>query len=402
MSDHDYRCMMRYYSESDTLFIANCTQPLRELFNIAADCEGYPLGEQLPAPLTRWIYHTFRYLVHGKRSILAFKEFGGQFMAVKMSYEAPLLSIYIQPFKNKMLFDRLYYSNNLSRISADRFFGSFVFSMILAKNGDSFVIEHIDESTAKAFSAKQGDEINSMLKNFCCIQSDKIFRYCLSNHKFLHFADVYDSSGSLSYYILGMVPLKCGRITLTFHSLDEHEYYRLISGCAIDNDVPTSEMDIGVAVFKTQGSSRPFLAKHNAAYDMLTSHDGDLNYIFNTLILDSILSSNIVSAPHRFGNTDCIAAAIPFPKEGKVFIFILPVVTTAASATILDNKLTPRENEIASLISSGNSTADVAALCGISLGTVKKTISNIYSKLNISSRAELVRLVLIHSDRAGQ
>lgn len=402
MNDREYHCVLRYSSENDTLFIKSCTPALRKIFDLRDNCEGCRLGEQLEAPLARWIYHTFRYLVLGKRSILAFKEYNGQFMAVKLSYDSPLLSIYIQLIQNKQLYDKLYYSNNLSRISADRFFGSFKFSMLLAKRQDAFIIESIDEKASKAFCVNQNDSISAMLKNFCCIESEQIFNYCLSSNKFLHFADVYDKNGSLSYYVLGMIPLKCGKITLTFHPIDEHEYYRLISGCAIDNDVPTSEMDIGVAVFKTHGGSQPFLTKHNTAYDMLTSHDGDLNYIFTSLVLESLLTSNVISAPHRFGSTDCIAAAIPFFKEQRVFVFILPVITTAASATILDSKLTPRENEIVSLIASGKSTADIAAVCGISLGTVKKTVSNIYSKLNISSRAELVRLALIHSDRADQ
>jgi DNA-binding NarL/FixJ family response regulator len=54
------------------------------------------------------------------------------------------------------------------------------------------------------------------------------------------------------------------------------------------------------------------------------------------------------------------------------------------------DQLTPRESEILELIASGLRNADVAGKLFISPATVKKHIENIYSKLQLSSRVELV------------
>ena len=402
MNDNDYRCIMRYKAENDSLIIESCTPAMKELFNITAEVDGRLLGKQLPAPLCRWVYNAVHYLINGNRSILAFKECGGCFAAVKISYEEPLLSVYAHPFSDRAFFDKLRHSSNLCLLSAERFFGSFKFSIILARQEEHFIIERIDEKAAEAFSVTQGDIFDPVINNFCMVESDRVLHYSLDNHKFLYCTDVYYDNGSISHYIIGIIPSSSDRITLTFHSLDSHEYYRLVSSCMTDNDIHVSEINAGIAAFKMSAGKAPFLEKHNSSYDMLTCNNSDSYYVLNSLIHKSHLTSSVVSVPHRFGETDCIAAAIPFPKNDQVFVFIFPVAATTASPTVINQKLTMREFEIASLISSGKSNSEIASVCGISLGTVKKTISNIYSKLGIHSRSELVRLVFLHSDRPGQ
>ena len=58
------------------------------------------------------------------------------------------------------------------------------------------------------------------------------------------------------------------------------------------------------------------------------------------------------------------------------------------------NKLpiTAREREITNLILKGNSNADIAGGLGVSLSTVKKHIYNIFLKLNINSKLELIKM----------
>jgi DNA-binding NarL/FixJ family response regulator len=58
--------------------------------------------------------------------------------------------------------------------------------------------------------------------------------------------------------------------------------------------------------------------------------------------------------------------------------------------------LTLRESEIVSAIREGNSNKEIAAKLLISEETVKRHLSNIYSKLGITSRLELATLALRH------
>ena len=53
------------------------------------------------------------------------------------------------------------------------------------------------------------------------------------------------------------------------------------------------------------------------------------------------------------------------------------------------NELTPRERELAALVASGLRNREIAARLGISEGTAKLHLYNVYKKLGVSSRVEL-------------
>lgn len=55
--------------------------------------------------------------------------------------------------------------------------------------------------------------------------------------------------------------------------------------------------------------------------------------------------------------------------------------------------LTPQERRVYSLLREGKSNKDIADILSISISTVKSHINNIYSKMNISSRRELLNVV---------
>ncbi|MEJ2752651.1 MAG: response regulator transcription factor, partial [Chloroflexota bacterium] len=64
--------------------------------------------------------------------------------------------------------------------------------------------------------------------------------------------------------------------------------------------------------------------------------------------------------------------------------------SSAAAADALVEPLTPREMEVLQLIAGGDSNREIAAKLFVSVRTVKKHASNIYSKLNVSSRTQAV------------
>ena len=61
-----------------------------------------------------------------------------------------------------------------------------------------------------------------------------------------------------------------------------------------------------------------------------------------------------------------------------------------AKATLL----TPREHEIALLVSAGMSNKEIAHRIEVSAGTVKIHLSNIFQKLNVSNRTSLAAMAL--------
>ena len=58
-----------------------------------------------------------------------------------------------------------------------------------------------------------------------------------------------------------------------------------------------------------------------------------------------------------------------------------------------DHSLTVREREVMELLYNGFTNHDIAEALYISVNTVKKHIRNIYEKLDVSSRIELLHLI---------
>jgi DNA-binding CsgD family transcriptional regulator len=81
-----------------------------------------------------------------------------------------------------------------------------------------------------------------------------------------------------------------------------------------------------------------------------------------------------------------------YPHLENLFkhVTILGSIFSQTKTSELEKVLTGREYEIVDLLSKGMSPIKIAKKCGISLQTVYKHIANIYAKLQISSRQELM------------
>ena len=98
------------------------------------------------------------------------------------------------------------------------------------------------------------------------------------------------------------------------------------------------------------------------------------------------------------GSAQEIAGAIRRASAGEL---VLPdrdlpsLVDRVRSPIDRFNVLTPRERQILGLLTEGLSTLEIAAVLGISTGTVQVHVKNILAKLGLHSKVEAVRLALV-------
>ena len=98
------------------------------------------------------------------------------------------------------------------------------------------------------------------------------------------------------------------------------------------------------------------------------------------------LTFQINGIPFYFGNEN----------QAKILLTCEKIKPVEIEKNKIYKILTKRETEILHLVVNGYKNRFIAHRLQISEGTVKKMLSNIYRKLSISSRTELIRLYLEH------
>lgn len=87
--------------------------------------------------------------------------------------------------------------------------------------------------------------------------------------------------------------------------------------------------------------------------------------------------------------------ALPVISKGKIKNIMLTVIPSSSSNCMNINilkKLTVRESEVAMIAAKGYPNKYIAHILHISEGTVKKTLSNCYKKMGISSKVEMIQI----------
>ena len=170
---------------------------------------------------------------------------------------------------------------------------------------------------------------------------------------------------------------------------------------------------------------------NDRAHDVLRQGDGllDQDGLLRTRLPDdnARLDRLLTQALPRFGETatsGSITVRRP-PGLPHLAVHITPVATAqrdyglksvAALVLVLDVTvppridrdmvasilgLTPSQSQVAAMLTEGQSVQEIAAATGRQPGTVRVLLKQIYSRRNITNRADLVRLVLALSDAPG-
>lgn len=113
----------------------------------------------------------------------------------------------------------------------------------------------------------------------------------------------------------------------------------------------------------------------------------------NEVLISSILAAGASGCLLKTERVEAILEALQATARGEIRLghYIAEILSKLVSRekTYTPN-LTNREREVLQLMCTGKSNADIAALLGIELGTVKSHTVNIYNKLGVNSRVEAV------------
>ena len=136
------------------------------------------------------------------------------------------------------------------------------------------------------------------------------------------------------------------------------------------------------------------------AIPKLLDHNPDLMIIMNTIKNSSDVIFQAIKAG-AIGYLDKQSTTIDYKKvfdsilSGGAYLtptIAFKIVNYFKVSKFEKNSLTERENDVASKIKEGKTYAEIGNDLGISVNTVRMHIKNIYSKLQINSKYELINL----------
>lgn len=121
---------------------------------------------------------------------------------------------------------------------------------------------------------------------------------------------------------------------------------------------------------------------------MLTMHD-------NRQLIDSLLSAGAMGYLHKEADREVLVAAIRSAMAGGTTMFLprTPSDSGPERGSVPADTLTLRERELMELVAQGLSNRQIGTRLGITEGTVKRHLRNIFDKLGATSRLDAVNRV---------
>lgn len=381
-------------ADDNRLYFNFCCEVFSQLFNIEPKDYGKPIEEILSPEAVLSAYETYEKLMKFNDFQSTAREIDGDFWNVEIEYHPPIIS-----FHGTRIGD-IFAINKVTKIND---IGSAVFknklndAILIKQVGNDYVIESISQKTSKLISLSKGDSIKGVLKYLYTLKSYSIIDSCLKFEDTAKILDIFTSSDKsfTDYLLMVFVPLKHdeNRVLISFHSLEQDTYCNLQNNQAPSIFSEFKDSEVAVASFITNNSGQYHLEYYNDYFHSVYDSRSAKYTIANEVLNKCIEHHSIKHSTINIDNNEYFCVGIPTFQNNKVYVFITPQVEVHESMDKIFTTLTKREDEIARLLVNGQTIKYISYNLNIAEGTVKKTISNIYKKLEVCSRVDLIRKV---------
>lgn len=261
----------------------------------------------------------------------------------------------------------------------------------------NYKISGISERLARISGVSEGEPLEQFFHTSLFYQSGLLFDLALLTDRTLQSANIALWSGKVHHMLMTVVPLghRNRQILLSLRAVSAEAYYRMqLSGAGAH---PAEELSgPAVALYHPADSSCQIPLVCNAAFQRIID-SGNASELLGNLAAHLHALPAREAKIHQTLNGKCyFCSASKAAGQGGSELFMTLWERPIDRLEEIGGKLTPRELEIARQLCHGHPLHCIAGYCGISEGTVKKTASNIYRKLGVGGRVELVHRLLPH------
>lgn len=277
--------------------------------------------------------------------------------------------------------------------------GDYSKSLLFQKQADnSFIIESFSERLRDYWPQIHRDGVLSEEDSSYCIEElTELMNLCLDQKKAISYFDSLPFEQSLWCIALHPITHESEkRVFVILNNVMED-----VQDFMCEEENPYSKTQFSNCVIRVCPTGMCYLAEMNKTFVQLMKREsfsvGDL--MESKAIKECIEKRHFVLKQWRPKGGDksipgLLIFALPYTRDRtveQIQVTLLPDIYLEDICAM--TRLTERERQVCRLVAESRTNKYVATVLNISEGTVKKTLHNVYQKLGIGSRTELIKLM---------
>lgn len=380
-------------ANNNLLFITSVCDNFCHIYKVDPFCIGKTIDDVLDQKTAEHLYSVLNYFSAHDIPLTELQELNDNFYIVKYNYNAPFIHISASQINVYDINNN--YCRYISKIPKN-----YTDYIIAEKKKDTFIITDIKDAVSLFIGLKNRDPVSSIFLNLFHIKSCKIFDECLNSNSIMHFIDVFSNKDICKYIFITLIPLKHikQQICIEIKIISKNTYYnyqQLYDDTSLLNKMSLKNTAAAIYSYLPVQNIFTVSEKNEMFEDILFTYE-NINKLTDSLLNKTLQTKRISEKKFVINDDVYTIILIPHIKMKKVLVLIFKNEDFYENYKSLLKNLTNRESTVSKYLFSGKNLKCIASELKIAPGTVKKTASNIYRKLNVESRAEFMHLFLLN------
>ncbi len=377
--------------DRERLFLKMSSPEADAYYNLDCNSIGKEISYVLPEEICNAIYFNFHKVKNTEYAATFAYEKQAAFWRVDFEYSYPEIHIITERIITKEHVQSVYKNNFMNVIPFTLFQDTYGLTFTATKHADG--IYYIDSASQHFVSAFDTDVVGKRLDGKLLVRTHlpSAFEFCIENDFPMILTDYYISSTKKIYFlVLYILPVL-------------HENTSIFVSANIVDEDTFSHLNYNNSPYNSELITAQAFFDDNLNF-VLTQSSEAFAKVFPKQKLDILFNNEKLMLAARTRTTQ--SCFVEVPELGSYFFYFMPNLYESKIHILgtqkekfenvysgITENLTSREAEIFEHLLSGEPFKAISIELGIAEGTVKKLSSNIYKKLNVSSRIELLRSV---------
>jgi len=382
-----------YRRTGEEIIIEESNDTFAKIFGNGEKMRGKSVSEY---PLLRNVSDIFRGLGRYQmgREINYLYEIGGAYWSVVAKADGPLLVV-----TGKRL-DLPRFDQIPEILSLDFLRSTLSFTVLVEIREYQYLIHSFSREAAEYLELHEGQRVRSAIENrLSRIKDLEMLLDHIGKVGIVRLLEEVHFKQGPKKCLISILPIEhmqFAGIYILIHILDEQQFYQLHkTGNFLEEYYINS--DVGIAIFEYDQQK---VIRSNTLFEQVAGGgDGtNLKKIVTSGALQKARKTQLATFEEMAfrGNgmgQSYILSYIPVLGESKTMILLSRKNKVGQPLKELSSSLSEREREIVDMVIRGSKNAQIAKSLGIAEGTVKKTLHNVYGKLQVDSRVELIKRI---------